>query len=195
MSKLSIHRLLYALLLIVLLSGCEFIPGLGKKPEMAPAEKLLPTLSGYDAIEGETLTGYISNLSEGAALLAGHPELSATIAGVDHIVTCYQEIGAVKARVYSNQEEPLEAGAVAVADKKALLDPVNFFRCVNPTAKEGFGTQAITFKPCTGNYTLERDGNTFFILYAGTTQAMCDTLCANLEGCTDAAPQQGQPKP
>lgn len=195
MSHLSIRRLLYGFLLLALLSGCEFIPGLGKKTEMAPAEKLLPTLSGYDAIEGETLTGYISNLSEGAALLAGHPELSVTIAGVDKVVTCYQEIGAVKARVYSNQEEPLEAGVAAIADKQALLDPVNFFRCVSFSDKEGFGTQAITFKPCTGNYTLERDDGTFFILYAGTTQAMCDTLCANLEGCTGAAPQQGQPKP
>lgn len=195
MSNLSIRRLLTGLLLLILLSGCELLPGMGKKTDMAPAEKMLPTLSGYEVIEGETLTDYIANLSEGAALLAGHPELSATIAGVDHIVTCYQELGVAKARVYSNNEEPLEAGAVAIVDKKALLDPVNFFRCVAITDKEGFSTQAITFKPCTGNYTLERDGNTFFILYAGTTQEMCDTFCANLEGCTDAAPQEGQPKP
>lgn len=151
-------------------------------PTVPPAQALLPTLSGYNTVEGQLLTDYISTLSEGAALLTGQPQLAATIGAVDAIVSCYQEVGAIRARLYSQQGAPLMAGTVAVADRNALLDPVNLFRCATPF---GNNTQAlITIEPCTGNYTLTRDDGVFYVLYAGTTPEMCQLFCSNLEGCT-----------
>lgn len=189
--RILFTRILFGLIIFALLTGCDLIPGLGGKADMAPAEKLMPELSNYNIMEGEELTAYISSLSGGAAMLAGHPEIAVTIAGVDHIVTCYQDIGAVQARLYSNKDEPLQAGTVAIADKGALLNPINLFRCIQPPAKETTQSiQSVKIEPCTGNYTLERETNTLYILYAGTTMEMCDTFCANLEGCTPDLHQQ-----
>ena len=161
----------------ILLAGC-FGPASGEPP----AARMLPTLPGYSTIEGQTLTDYISTLSEGAALLAGQPELAITVAAVDQVASCYQEVGGVRARVYSNEQEPLMAGAVAIADRNVLLNPVNLFRCVTPAVQKK--TLTVVIEPCTASYTLAKDNNEFYIVYAGTTADMCRTFCSNLEGCT-----------
>ena len=170
------------IVVVAVLSGCELLPGSGGSTAQPPAITMLPNLPGYNEVEGETLTGYIGKLSGGAALLTGQPELAATLTAVDAIVGCYQQVGAVRARVYSSQASPLSSGAVAIADKKALLDPANLFRCVAPSLRTQ--AQAIKIEPCKASYTLTRDGNEFYVLYAGTTQEICQAFCRNLEGCT-----------
>ena len=185
MSK-YITRWISLALLVALLSGCDFISGLLEPtPEVPPAEEMLPDLPDYTIVEGETLTDYLGTLAEGAALLAGHPELAALALGVDKIIGCYQDVGAVQARVYSNKEYPVSAGAVAIADRNALLDPKNLFACVKPVVVgDEAGAQNVAIEPCAANYTLTKDDNEFYILYAGTTQEICETFCAQLEGCT-----------
>ncbi len=186
MSKLT-TRLVCVMALVALLSGCDFIPGLGGQPTIVPpAAEMLPNLPGYTVVEGETLTGHLTKLSGGAALLAGQPELAALVAAVDGVVGCYQSVGAVRARLYSDQANPLSVGTVAIADKNALLDPMNLFKCV--ALKKINATQAITIEPCTANYTLTKDGNEFYVLYAGTTREICEAFCTNLEGCTTHKP-------
>ena len=175
-------RIWLAMALLLLSAGCGLIES-GNDPAEPQAAALLPSLEGYNTVEGQTLTGYISTVSGGAALLAGQPELAAAVAGVDQVVSCYQEVGAVRARVYSKEGEPLTAGAVAIADRNAVLSPANFFRCVSlqraPAAPAAGG-----YEPCTASYTLERTVNTFYILYAGTRPEICQAFCSELEGCT-----------
>jgi len=180
----SFIRLLNVMVILVLLSGCELTPGPVTPTPEPPAAALLPKLSGYTTVEGQTLTSFIGTLSGGAALLAGQPELAAALAAVDGIVSCYQQVGAVRARVYSNQAAPLTAGTVAVADHNVLTDPVNLFRCVAPNVF----TQQQKIQLCSASYTLPREGNEFYILYAGTTLEMCQTFCSHLEGCTAHKP-------
>lgn len=183
MSKYLV-RLLCAVAIVVLLGGCEEPPSPAPPTPEPPAAALLPDLPGYAVVEGQTLTSFIGKLSGGAALLAGQPELAAAIAALDGVVGCYQQVGAARARVYSNQAAPLTAGAVAIADRNALADPVNLFRCVAPNVL----AQQQKIQPCKATYTLQRDGNEFYILYAGTTLDMCRTFCARLEGCTAHKP-------
>jgi hypothetical protein len=154
-------------------------------PEENPAADLLPDLSGHHMVEGEFLTDYVSKLGEGASLLAGQPELAVAIAAVDQVIGCYQEVGAVEARVYSVEDDPLSAGVVAVGDRNKLLDPENLFACVVPALpSEGdLPIDQATIRPCTTSYTLERDGNEFYIIYAATTVELCQTFCDALEGC------------
>jgi hypothetical protein len=186
MVKVSV-QVMCVIAIVTLLSGCDLLPGFGGGPTgVPPAAEMLPQLSGYTVVEGETLTSYINKLSGGAALLAGQPELAALLVAVDNVVGCYQQVGAVRARIYSSQAEPLSAGTVAIADRNALLDPVNLFKCVVP--KKGNQTLAVTIQPCTANYTLTKDGNEFYILYAGTTLEICQAFCSNLEGCTAHKP-------
>jgi hypothetical protein len=178
MSKRSI-QLLCVMVCVAVLSGC------GETPSEPPAAKMLPDLPGYQVVEGETLTGHIGKLAGGAALLAAQPELAAAAIAVEEIVGCYQEVGAVQARVYSNEEMPLSAGAVAIADRDALTNPMNLFRCAAPRVFDAARTEggALQIEPCTASYTLERDDNEFYIVYVGTTAEICHEFCANLEGC------------
>ncbi len=85
-----------------------------------------------------------------------------------------------------DQASPLSAGTVAIADRKALLDPANLFKCIAPNV--GPRAQVVKIEPCTASYTLSRDGNEFYILYAGTTLEICQAFCANLDGCTAHKP-------
>lgn len=173
-------------LLAAALSGCDLISGLLQPtPEIPPAVEMLPDLPNHTVVEGQTLTEYFGTLSEGAALLAGHPELAALALSVDKFIGCYQDVGAVQARIYSDKENPLSAGAVAIADRNALLDPRNLLACIKPAPEAGGASiQSFAIEPCSANYTLARDGNEFYILYAGTTQEICQAFCAQLEKCT-----------
>jgi len=183
MSKYRV-RLLCAVAVALLLGGCEEPRSPVTPTPEPPAAALLPNLPGYAVVEGETLTSFIGKLSGGAALLAGQPELAAAITAVDGVVGCYQQVGAARARVYSNQAAPLTAGAVAIADRNALADPANLFRCVAPNLL----AQQQKIQPCQAAYTLQRDGNEFYIIYVGTTLDMCRTFCARLEGCAAHKP-------
>ncbi len=163
--------------IVLVLAGCSV--SASKTP---PAVEMLPNLPDYNVVKGETLTEHIGKLSQGAALLTGQPQLAVTIVAVDHVISCYQEIGAVQAQIYSHKEMPLQSGIVGIADRNELLSPANLFKCVIPSSGGG---REVKFDPCTASYTLERDDNEFYIIYAGTTEDMCKTFCAELEGCTE----------
>ena len=147
-----------------------------------PVVQLMPDLSGYHVVEGQAIQEYILGLAEGAALITGHPELTALIARVDRVIACYQEVGAVNARIYSDESWPLSSGTIAIADRNRLTDPATLFRCL--------GGEVVLFSdrpalnPCSHKYTLERDDNAFYIVYVGTTQEICHDFCVNLEGCS-----------
>jgi len=159
-----------------------FVDDLRRPNSEPPAAQLLPDLSAYRQVEGQTITDYIGALGEGAALLAGQPQLAVTVGVVDGVVGCYQEIGGVRARLYSHAERPLEAGLVAVVDATQLNDPDNFFRCVTP-AGLNLESGENAPQPCVAAYTLTRADGTFHILYAGSTYSVCRDFCAALEAC------------
>jgi hypothetical protein len=179
------NRVLVMLIAVaILMGGAGLILGINQQnPQIPPAEDLLPDLQGYNTVEGERLTDYIGKLSGGASLLAGQPELALAIAAVDQVIGCYQDVGAVRARGYSNQEAPLSAGIVAVGDRNELLDPENLFKCVAPAIPDGSQPDVPPIEMCSASYTLVRDDNEFYIIYAGTTGEICSTFCSALEGC------------
>lgn len=187
MFKKGPRRVILLLIAVAILMGvASVLLGVGDSDTEPPAGEMLPSLTGYNVVEGEQLTDYLGKQAGGAALLVGQPELAAAIAVVDHIIGCYQDVGAVQARLYSDQEAPLSAGAVAIADRNELIDPQNLFKCVAPVIPDGTGAQGAlpSIEPCTASYTLERDNNEFYIVYAGTTEEICRAFCTALEGCT-----------
>ncbi|MCA9866762.1 MAG: hypothetical protein KC410_09775 [Anaerolineales bacterium] len=155
-----------------------------------PAARLLPDLPAYRQVEGQTLTSYIGALSEGAALVAGQPQLAVTVGVVDQAIDCYQEVGAVRARLYSHGERPLEAGLVAIVDDARINDPSNLFRCVAPATLDLEGSDEPVLEPCTAAFTLVREGHTFHVIYAGSTYSVCRDFCSSIEGCQVHAESQ-----
>lgn len=169
--------LLTMLLLLVGFTSCDLQP-----TPTADAAALLPDLAGYNTIEGESFTDGLTTLGV-MATLGGLPEFGAPIAAISEVVGCYQEAGAVSARVYSDQADPRNSGIVAIGDRNALQNPITFLRCV-PGATSGAETGAVVLQPCATSYTLAKENNEFYILYAGLTTDVCHAFCSNLEGCT-----------
>lgn len=153
-----------------------------------PAARLLPDLPAYRQIEGQTITTYIGALSEGAALLAGQPQLAVTIGVLDQMADCYQEVGGVRARAYSRSDNPLKAGLVAIVDESIVNDPDTLFRCVTPAALNLEETGEVVIEPCTGAYTLVNEAGEFHIIYAASDYSVCLDFCSSLAGCAVHSP-------
>ena len=165
------------IIFLVALVGCD-PPG----STTTLAADLLPELSGYNTIEGQSFTDALTTLGAMASLV-GQPEFGAPITAIGGLMGCYQEAGAVSARVYSDQAEPRNSGVVAIGDRNALQNPLIFLRCVSGPVEQ-LSTESVTIKPCKYSYTLAREENEFYILYAGLTPDVCHAFCSNLEACT-----------
>lgn len=151
------------------------------QPSGPTAADLMPDLPGYNVIEGEDLTDAIGRLSGGASLLSGDPLMAGVILAVDEVIACYQEAGAVSGRIFSQQADPLAAGVIVIVDRNRLTNPQTFLNCVRPGGERA---EAIGVQPCANAYTLQRDNNEYYILYAASQPQVCQVFCAALEGCT-----------
>lgn len=159
---------------VFLLAACQ--------AQRGSANDMLPDIPNSTVVEGQTITQFIANLANGAALTAGNPELTPLIQRVETSLSCYQNAGAVAVRTYADKTFPLYAGIVAIVDQNALTSPANFLNCVVKPQPEMQSRQQV-LQPCAKTYTLKKDGNEFYIAYIATTPQMCDAFCSKLEGC------------
>lgn len=151
------------------------------QPSGPTATELMPDIPGYDVVEGQDLTDAISKVAGGAALLQGNLPGVGAVAAIDGIMDCYQEAGAVSGRIFTKSDSPLDSGVIVIVDRNRLTNPQTFLDCVRPEGPEMSAASAI--QPCGDAYTLQRDNNEYYILYAGTQPEVCQTFCAALEGC------------
>ena len=150
--------------------------------QQGSAQSVLPDIANTTVVEGQTITQFVSKLTDGAALIAASPQLIPVIQRVEASATCYQNLGAVALRTYTDRTFPLSAGIIAVVDGNAVKDPVNFAHCVLGSAQADSATP--TIQPCVKSYTLKKNNNEFYIAYIATTKEMCTAFCSKLEGCT-----------
>jgi len=168
--------LLLTLIAAVALTACQSKQG--------SAKDMLPDVPNTTVVEGETITQFVAKAADGAALAAANPELIPLIQRVEASLTCYQGLGAVALRSYTDKDFPLSAGIVSIIDRNALTNPTNFANCVLGRAQADASAMP-TIDPCTKTYTLKKDNNEFYIAYIATTQEMCSAFCSKLEGCTE----------
>ena len=172
-----LRRWVILLSLVALVVGCT--------GQQGSAKSLLPDIPNTNTVEGQTITEFIAKLADGAVLVAANPELIAVVEKVEAALSCYQNIGAVAMRTYTDKTFPMSAGIIAVIDSKSLKDPANFLNCV-VIPKPSLGAEAgvlPTIQPCVKTYTLKKTGNEFYIAYIATTKEMCEAFCSKLEGC------------
>lgn len=165
-----------ALALLLIVAACD------TGGTQGGAAALLPDVPNAKIVEGQTISEYIASLASGATLLTGNPALAAGIEFAQGAINCYQEIGAVAVRIYSDLTFPLSTGMVAIVDRNAVTDLGNVARCL------GGGRQSsaqATLEVCVNSYTLNKDDNEFYIAYVGTTAEMCSAICSRLEGCSE----------
>lgn len=178
-------RFLFTVTMVVVL-GFLFAQRYRAQATNSPAQSMLPDLPDYRQVEGESLTGYVGAVSEGAALLGGQPHLAAGIAAIDQALACYQDLGAFQARLYSHRQSPLSAGAVAVVDIDKLLDPQNLAVCAGPGLLTQESTAATSGPACLSTYALTTEADRFHVLVGGSTDSVCLDLCTQLSGCSIA---------
>ncbi len=159
---------------LVLLVACQ--------PSGPTAADLMPDLPGYKVVEGEDLTDAIGKLAGGATLLSGNPLMAGAILAVDEVVKCYEQQGAVSGRFFSQESDALAAGVIVIVDRNRLTNPQTFLNCIQPSGAQM--AQADALQPCANAYTLQRDNNEYYILYAASQVHVCQAFCAALEGCT-----------
>jgi hypothetical protein len=169
--------LLVSLMAAIALTACQTQKG--------SASAMLPDVPDTTVVEGQTITQFLAKVADAAALAAANPQLIPLVQRVEASLTCYQDLGAVALRTYTDKQFPLSAGIVAIVDRKALTDPVNFANCMLGKAQGvAPNTARPTIQPCTKSYTLKKDDNEFYIAFVATTQEMCQAFCSRLEGCT-----------
>jgi hypothetical protein len=168
---------------IVLLTVLAVITLAACQTKQGSAKDMLPDVPNSTVVEGQTITQFLAKAADGAALAAANPELIPLIQRVESSLTCYQGLGAVALRTYTDKDFPLSAGVVAIIDRNALTNPANFANCVLGRAQTE-ASAVPSIDPCTKTYTLKKDNNEFYIAYIATTKEMCNAFCSKLEGCT-----------
>ena len=117
--------------------------------------------------------------------MAANPAMIAAINAVDGVIDCYRDVGAVDYRLYSQDAQPVVAGAVAIVNRDLLTDPNTFLNCIGlrpqTALEDGQGGGGI--QPCFYTYATSLEGDTFDILYAGTDLEICQVFCRALPAC------------
>ncbi|MCC6616281.1 MAG: hypothetical protein IT320_22605 [Anaerolineae bacterium] len=149
--------------------------------DASSAQRFLPNLSnyGYSAIEASSISNAIATVGGSASLLTGDPIAAALIAQVDAMIQCYEGVGAVAARIYTEsnlsgalQGQVPKVGALAIVNQDRLVN--NFLQCA---VAPSFSSQAAV-EPCAGSGTFSRDGETLHYLYAATNPDLCGLFAA-----------------
>ncbi len=181
------------ILAVILIAACSKIgvPGGAVVPttgntsgDAAAAQQYVPDLPGYISTNATSITSAISTISGGASILSGNPIGAAMIAQLDGMISCYQSVGAVAAKVYAQVDIASVAsgqipsvGALAVVNQDRLAG--NFLPCALGSGK-GFSAQSAVPQPCASSGQFSANGNTYWYLYAATNQDLCTLIAQRM---------------
>ncbi len=176
-------RLLAVFVLMAVLSACSVagdilggaVPTTGDTAaDPSAAQRFLPNLSGYTATEATSISSAVSAVGGGASLLTGNPATAALVAQIDSMIQCYSGVGAVAARIYTEnnlasviQGQIPKIGVLAVINQDRLVN--NFLQC---TLGGGISAQSAV-QPCGGSGSFTAGGETLHYIYAATDPALC----------------------
>ncbi len=173
-------RVLFTFLLMLLLAACSTVTGPtgDTANDPAAAQRFLPTsIPGYTVTEANTITDALTTAGVGGSLITGNAPLAAMVAKLDDMMRCYQNVGAVAARVYTQvnigslvQGQIPKIGALAVINQTRLER--NFLNCAL-TIGSGLSAQSAEIQPCGGSGNTTVNGETIVYIYGATTPELC----------------------
>lgn len=186
-------RLISFLLLIGVLAGCSglgqivggAVPTTGDTQfDPSAAQRFIPNLSnyGYTATDAANITSAISSLGGSASLITGDPVVAGIISQIDSMITCYRNVGAVAARIYTPanlgsilQGQVPSLGVLAVINTNRIAD--NLLQCALG-GNQAMSAQSTALQPCAGSGSFVRDGETLTYVFAATDQNLCQLFTA-----------------
>jgi hypothetical protein len=148
------------------------------------AAQFVPDLPGYLSTNASNISSAISTITGGASALSGNLVGTALIAQIDGMIACYQNVGAVAAKVYAQadiatiaQGQVPTVGALAVVNQDRLVN--NFLPCaLGSGGANTLGAQAA--QPCSGSGSFVVNNETLWYLYAATNQDLCTAIVQHL---------------
>lgn len=151
----------------------------------AAAQSVMPNIAGYTSVEATNISQAISSVGGSAALVTGNPEITALVGKIDSMITCYRNVGAISARVYTDANiaqvvagEIPKVGALAVVNTDRLSR--NLLNCAI-SGNSGFSAQSAGVQPCGGTGQLTRDGENLWFIYAATAPELCSAFVTALK--------------
>lgn len=140
-------------------------------------QQFLPNIPGYIVSDANSIIDALTAAGAGASLISGNPVAAALIAQIDGMIACYQRVGAVGARIYTQADigQILEGqvpvvGALAMVNQNRVVD--NFLPCALGGLSENFSAQAAV-DPCSGSGSFVVNNETILYLYAATQPELC----------------------
>lgn len=149
------------------------------------AQSFFPNLNGagYNVSDSNTVIDAVTTALSGAALGTGNLPVVALIQKVDNMISCYQNVGAADARIYTeriNVSDPGVpiAGVLMIVNEDRLAN--NFLHCLTQIpGGDLFQSQRTTPEPCWGHGRFTVNENQISYLFAATDQPLCDLFISN----------------
>jgi hypothetical protein len=168
---------LFILMIMLLVAGCSLVASTGDtQNDPTAAQQFLPNIVGYTATDAGDIASTLAKIAGGANLLSGNFVFAALVTKIDGMIQCYQNVGAVTARIYTqsaiditNPEIP-GVGALAILNEDRLRD--NFLQCALGSSDD-FSAQAAQIEPCFGVGDFQISGETLRYMYAATKPELC----------------------
>ncbi len=159
-------------------SGGGIVPTTGDtSSDPSAVQQFLPNIPGYVATDADSIVDAVTAVGGGASLITGNPVTAALITQIDSMIQCYQNVGAVGARVYTQadissvlQGQVPVVGALALVNQNRVVN--NFLQCAL-SGVQAFSAQAAEQQPCSGSGQFVVNNETILYVYAATDQALC----------------------
>lgn len=179
-----LKRLFLVGCLFMVLAGCRIVPGTGDSSSDASAAQnfVPPTIPGYNSTDATSVSDALSKIGAAGSLLTGNVALAGAIAKLDGMIACYRTVGAIAARVYTEQNITTTSGipklgALAVVNTTRIQH--NLLQCVLNT---GVSAQAADeIQPCGGSGSKVVNNETLEYVFAATTPELCSIFQAQFK--------------
>lgn len=164
------------LLIGALLAGCATGD---TTSDPAAAQNFVPaSLPGYNVTAATDILAELEKVGVGASVVTGNVPLAAAIAKLEGMISCYRSVGAIEARLYTEQKPSNiipKIGVLAVINTTRLQR--NLLSCAISLGTDGVGAQSVSpVQLCASSGTKQVSGETLQYIYAATAPELCATF-------------------
>lgn len=175
-------KLLVIALVLLVAAGCRLVPGTGDtSSDAAAAQNFVPaTIAGYTSTEASSVLDALSKVGVSGSVITGNLPLAGAIAKLDDLIRCYQGVGAVSARVYTETNMPTvgvpKIGVLAVINTTRLQR--NVVQCVANIGDRAGAQSFGDVQPCGGSGSHTVNGENLEYVYGATAPELCSVFQA-----------------
>lgn len=186
--------------LVLLVSACSQIgtggsisaPTTGDSDtDASSASRFLPELGGYITVaDAGNISDALTVVGAPASLLTGNVVAAAAFAQVDGMIDCYQNVGALAAKVYVQADINAvvegtvpRVGAMAVINQDRIVN--NFLPCaLGSQGDSGLRGESVQeqIQPCANSGTFTVDSETLWYAYVATNPELCRQFQSAIPG-------------